>query len=491
VLSDPLLFRSQLFIDGEWREASTEERFEVVDPATRLSLGTVASANRDDVRSAVHAAHTAFPTWSRKTAKQRAGVLRAWYELIRANVDDLAAILTAEQGKPLWDAREEILYGAAFIEWFAEEGKRAYGETIPSNAQDKRMFVLRQPIGVIAAITPWNFPMAMIGRKAGPALAAGCTVVLKPASATPYSALALAELGVRAGLPPGVFNVVPGAASVVGDELVVNEHVRKVTFTGSTEVGKQLMEKCARSIKHLALELGGNAPLIVFDDADVEQAVEGAIAAKFRNNGQTCVCANRILVQERVHDEFVSRFSEAVGKMRVGNGFEPDIDLGPLIDDAGVEKVEEHLQDALQSGAMLMTGGHRHELGGTFFQPTVIADVTTSMRIAHEETFGPIAPIFRFSSEAEAVTLANGTPFGLAAYFFAGDVGRVWRVAEALDFGVVSANTGVFSYEGAPFGGFKESGLGREGGRIGIDEFLEVKYLCLGGISAVEPNVEG
>ncbi len=489
-LADPELLRSDLFVDGAWVPASDGARFDVVDPADGAVVGAVASATRDDVRRAIDAADAALPRWSSLTAKERAAILRRWYDMIVETADDLAAILTAEQGKPLQEAKGEILYGAAFIEWFAEEAKRVYGETIPANAPDRRMVVLKQPIGVCAAITPWNFPMAMIPRKAGPALAAGCTMVLKPASATPFSALALAELARRAGLPAGVFSVLPGSASVVGDELATNSTVRKLTFTGSTEVGKQLMAKCAGTVKKVSLELGGNAPLIVFDDADLDVAVEGAIASKFRNAGQTCVCANRVLVQDGIHDAFVERFSAAVRALRVGNGFDEGVEQGPLIDDAAVHKVEEHIADALQHGATVAAGGDRHDRGGTFFEPTVLTGATQEMRVAREETFGPLAPVFRFSTEQEAIELANATEYGLAAYFFTSDVGRVWRVGEALEFGIVGVNTGIFSYEGAPFGGFKESGIGREGSHHGIDEFLEVKYLCLGAVDRSPTTVD-
>jgi succinate-semialdehyde dehydrogenase/glutarate-semialdehyde dehydrogenase len=484
-LDDPGLLRTDLFVAGEWAPASDGARFEVVDPAERLPIASVASATRDDTRRAIAAAAAALPGWAAKTAKERAAIMRRWFDLIVEAADDLGAILTAEEGKPFPEARGEILFGAAFIEWFAEEAKRVYGETIPQNTPDRRLFVLKQPIGVCAAITPWNFPMAMIPRKAGPALAAGCTMVLKPASATPLSALALAELGARAGLPAGVFSVVPGAASVVGDELATNPSVRKLTFTGSTEVGKELLAKSAGTVKKVSLELGGNAPLIVFDDADIELAVEGTIASKFRNMGQTCVCANRVLVQDGIHDAFVARLSAAVSALRVGPGFDEGVEQGPLIDDAAVAKVEEHIGDAIAGGATVTAGGSRHPLGGTFFEPTVLTGATPEMKIAREETFGPVAPVFRFSTEDEAVELANATESGLAAYFFAGDVSRVWRVAERLEFGIVGVNTGAFSYEGAPFGGYKESGIGREGSHHGIDEFLELKYLCLG---AVEPG---
>jgi succinate-semialdehyde dehydrogenase/glutarate-semialdehyde dehydrogenase len=481
-LHDTELFRVDLFVDGEWMPASDGARFEVTDPATGETVGAVASATRDDTRRAIDAANAALAAWAARPARERSAIMRRWFDLIVENADDLAAILTAEQGKPLAEAKGEILFGAGFIEWYAEEAKRVYGETIPTNVSGRRLMVLKQPIGVCAAITPWNFPMAMIPRKAGPALAAGCTMVLKPASATPLSALALAELADRAGLPRGVFSVVPGSASVVGDELATSPVVRKLTFTGSTEVGKQLMATCAGTVKKVSLELGGNAPLIVFDDADLELAVEGAIASKFRNTGQTCVCANRIFAQAGIYDEFVERFAAAVGAMRVGNGFDDGVELGPLIDDAAVEKVEEHLEDALAHGATVATGGGRHALGGHFFEPTVLAGATSEMRVAREETFGPLAPVIRFETEAEAIAAANSTEYGLASYFFSRDNGRIWRVGEALEFGIVGVNTGLFSYEGAPFGGVKESGIGREGSHHGIDEFLELKYMAIGGI---------
>jgi succinate-semialdehyde dehydrogenase/glutarate-semialdehyde dehydrogenase len=484
LLDDAGLLRGDLFVDGAWRPASDGGRFDVVDPADGEAIGAVASATRKDVQEAIAAAERAFPAWAALTAKERGTLLRRWYDLIVAAANDLAAILTAEEGKPLPEARGEILFGAAFIEWYAEEAKRVYGETIPGPANDRRLVVLKQPIGVCAAITPWNFPMAMIPRKAGPALAAGCTMVLKPASATPYSALALAELASRAGLPAGVFNVVPGSARVVGDELATNPSVRKLTFTGSTAVGKELMAKCSRTMKKVSLELGGNAPLIVFDDADLDAAVTGAIASKFRNMGQTCVCANRILVQRGVYDDFLERFGAAVGALRVGDGREPGSEQGPLIDEDAIAKVEEHIADAVARGAKVVVGGGRHPLGGTFFEPTIVAGATPEMKVACEETFGPLAPVFPFETEAEAIELANATEFGLAAYFFARDHGRIWRVSEALEFGIVSVNTGVFSYEGAPFGGVKESGIGREGSHHGIDEFLELKYVCLAGVDA-------
>jgi succinate-semialdehyde dehydrogenase/glutarate-semialdehyde dehydrogenase len=484
-LVDPDLLQTALFVDGEWVESSDGGRFEVVDPADASPIASVASATRDDVRRAIAAADRAQPEWAARTATDRAAVLRRWFELIVTAADDLATILTAEEGKPFSEARGEILYGAGFIEWFAEEAKRVYGETIPANTPDRRMVVIKQPIGVCAAITPWNFPMAMIPRKAGPALAAGCTMVLKPASATPLSALALAALARRAGIPPGVFSITPGAAAVVGDELARNPAVRKLTFTGSTEVGKELMAKCAGTVKKVSLELGGNAPLLVFDDADLDVAVQGAVASKFRNAGQTCVCANRILVQDGIYDAFVDRFSSAVEALRVGNGLEDGVEQGPLIDEAAVAKVEEHIADAVEHGAAITAGGSRHALGGTFFQPTVLTRATPEMRIAREETFGPVAPVFRFTTEAEGIELANATESGLAAYFFATDVARIWRVGEALEFGIVGINTGLFSYEGAPFGGVKESGIGREGSHHGIDEFLEIKYMCFGAIEPV------
>ena len=483
-LSNSDLIRGQLFVNGAWSSGSAKAPIDVTNPATGDTVLQVAAASREDARRAIDAAEAAFPDWSARTAKDRSAILRRWHDLVVANADDLAKILTAEQGKPLAEARGEILYGAAFFEWFAEEAKRIYGETIPAPNSDQRILVLRQAIGVCAAITPWNFPMAMIPRKAAPALAAGCTMVLKPASATPMSALALAQLADEAGVPPGVFSVVPGGGSTVGDELVTNPKVRKVTFTGSTEVGRELMAKAASGIKKLSLELGGNAPLLVFDDADIANAVSGAIASKFRNMGQTCVCANRIYAQSGIYDEFVAALAEAVAALRVGDGFEPGTEQGPLIDEFAVAKVEEHIEDAVSHGAKIVTGGARHELGGTYFQPTVIAGATAQMKVASEETFGPLAPIFGFDTEAEAIRLANDTEYGLAAYLFSRDNVRVWRVSEALEYGIVSVNTGIFSFEGAPFGGVKHSGLGREGSHLGIDEFVEVKYVCLGGINS-------
>ena len=479
-LKDPKLFRQQCYIDGAWVDADKGETIDVTNPADNGKLGTVPKMGASETRRAIEAANAAFPAWRAKTAKERATILRRLFDLMLANQDDLAALMTAEQGKPLTEAKGEVAYSASFIEWFAEEGKRVYGDTIPGHQADKRIVVTKEPIGVVGAITPWNFPSAMITRKAGPALAAGCTVVLKPATATPYSALALAELAERAGVPKGVFNVVTGSASAIGGELTGNPIVRKITFTGSTEIGKVLLEQCAATVKKASMELGGNAPFIVFDDADLDKAVEGAIASKYRNAGQTCVCANRLLVQDGVYDEFAARLAEAVNKLKVGNGFEAGVVQGPLIDMAAVEKVEEHIADALGKGARVVVGGSRHALGGSFFQPTVLADVTTDMKVTREETFGPVAPLFRFKTEEEAIRMANDTEFGLASYFYSRDLSRVWRVSEGLEYGIVGINTGIISTEVAPFGGVKESGLGREGSKYGIDDYLEMKYLCMG-----------
>jgi len=478
-LADNSLLRQDLFIGGEWVPGGAGERFDVTDPATGKVIAQMAAATADDVRRAIATAEAAAPSWGRTTAPQRSRILRRWFDLIVANADDLAAILTAEQGKPLAEAKGEILYGAGFVEWYAEEAKRTYGEVIPSNVAGRRLLTLRQPVGVTASITPWNFPSAMILRKAGPALAAGCPMIIKPAEETPLSATALAVLAERAGLPAGVFSVVTGAASVVGEELVTSPIVRKITFTGSTEVGRELMAKAAGTIKKVSLELGGNAPLIVFDDASLETAVQGALASKFRNAGQTCVCANRIIVQSGIHDAFVEKFQQAIEALRVGNGFESDSEQGPLISEDAVAKVRRHIADAVAGGATVRAGGDRHPLGGTFFTPTLLTGVTRDMLICREETFGPVAPVIKFDTEDEAVAIANDTPFGLAAYFFTTDLGRTWRVGEALEFGVVGVNTGLISYEGAPFGGVKESGLGREGSLHGIDEFTEIKYLCI------------
>jgi succinate-semialdehyde dehydrogenase/glutarate-semialdehyde dehydrogenase len=481
-LKDQKLFRQQCYIDGAWVGADSGATIPVKDPASGETLGTVPKMGAEETRRAIEAADRALPAWRAKTAKERAQILRRLYELMMANQDDLAALMTAEQGKPLAESRGEIAYAASFIEWFAEEGKRIYGDTIPAHGPDKRIVVVKQPIGVCAAITPWNFPSAMITRKAGPALAAGCTMVLKPATATPYSALALCELAERAGVPKGVFSCVTGSAGEIGGEMTSNPIVRKLTFTGSTEIGKLLMEQCAGTVKKVSLELGGNAPFIVFDDADIEMAVKGAIASKYRNAGQTCVCANRILVQDGVYDAFTERLAEVAGAMKVGSGFEPGTAIGPLIDMKAVEKVEAHISDAVRKGAKIVAGGHRHALGGTFFEPTVLTGVTTDMVITREETFGPVAPLYRFTTDEEAVRMANDTEFGLAAYFYSRDIGRIWRVAEALEYGIVGINEGIISTEIAPFGGVKESGIGREGSKYGIEDYLEIKYLCMGGI---------
>ena len=481
-LLDTTLFKQHCFLAGVWSDAEGKETFPVTNPATGEVLGTVPKMGQSETRHAIKAASAALPAWRARTAKERSQILRRWFELIMAHQHDLAIIMTAEQGKPLSEAKGEIAYAASFIEWFAEEGKRIYGDTIPGHAADKRIVVTKEPIGVCAAITPWNFPAAMITRKAGPALAAGCTMVVKPASATPFSALALAELGQRAGIPAGVFSVITGSASAIGDELATNPLVKKLTFTGSTEIGKQLMAQCAGTIKKVSLELGGNAPFIVFDDADLDAAVEGAIASKYRNTGQTCVCTNRILVQEGVYELFLQKLAQAVGKMQVGNGLTGDVQQGPLINMAAVEKVEEHIADAVAKGAKIVMGGTRHPLGGSFFKPTILAEATADMLVAREETFGPLAPVFKFSSDEEAIRMANDTEFGLASYFYSRDISRVWRVAEALEYGMVGINTGLISTEVAPFGGIKESGIGREGSRYGIEDYLEIKYLCLGGI---------
>jgi succinate-semialdehyde dehydrogenase/glutarate-semialdehyde dehydrogenase len=481
-LKNPNLFRQQCYIDGAWVDADSGETIAVDNPATGEKLGTVPRMGAAETRRAILAADRALPAWRAMTGKERSAILRRWADLMMANQEDLAVLMTAEQGKPLAESKGEIAYAASFIEWFGEEAKRVYGDTIPGHQRDKRIVVLKQPIGVTAAITPWNFPSAMITRKAGPALAAGCTMVVKPASQTPFSALALAELAERAGAPKGVFSVVSGAAAAVGGEMTANPIVRKLTFTGSTEIGKQLMMQCAATVKKTSMELGGNAPFIVFDDADLDAAVEGAIASKYRNTGQTCVCANRLLVQDGVYDAFVGKLAKAVAGLKVGNGLEPGATQGPLIDMKAVAKVEEHIADAVSKGARVIVGGHRHALGRSFFEPTILADVTPAMLVAREETFGPVAPLFRFETEAEAIHLANDTEFGLASYFYGRDLGRVWRVAEALEYGMVGINTGMISTEVAPFGGVKESGLGREGAKYGIEEFLEVKYLCMGGI---------
>lgn len=481
-LKDPGLLRQQCYIDGEWVGADDGETIPVHNPASGELIGNVPRVGADETRRAIGAAQKAWGAWRRKTGKERSGILRRWYELMMQHQEDLAVILTAEQGKPLAEARGEIAYGASFLEWFSEEAKRVYGETIPAHQPDKRLIVIKEPIGVCAAITPWNFPCAMITRKAGPALAVGAPMVVKPAAQTPFSALALAELAHRAGVPAGVFSVVTGSAVEIGQEMTVNPLVRKLTFTGSTEVGKRLMQQCAGTVKKVSLELGGNAPFIVFDDADLDAAVEGVMVSKYRNSGQTCVCANRILVQDSVYDAFAEKLAAAVSKLKVGNGMETGVQQGPLIDEKAVGKVEEHIADALSLGAQVRLGGQRHALGHTFFEPTILTRVTGQMKVAREETFGPLAPLFRFSSEEEAIRLANDTEFGLAAYFYTRDIGRIWRVSEALESGMVGINAGLISTEVAPFGGVKQSGLGREGSKYGVEDYLEVKYLCMGGL---------
>lgn len=481
-LKDPSLFRQQAYLNGEWCNADGGAMHDVANPATGETIGSVPLMGAAETRRAIAAANEAWRQWRRKTAKERSILLRKWNDLMLANLDDLALIMTTEQGKPLAESRGEIAYAASFIEWFAEEGKRAGGDTIPSPTPGTRIVVVKEPIGVCAAITPWNFPAAMITRKAGPALAAGCTMVLKPAESTPFSALALAVLAERAGIPAGVFSVVTGAAREIGAEMTSNPVVRKLTFTGSTGVGRLLMEQCAATIKKLSLELGGNAPFIVFDDADLDAAVEGAMASKYRNAGQTCVCANRLYVQDGVYDAFAAKLVAAVAKLKVGNGLQEGVTQGPLIDQKAVLKVEQHIADALAKGARLLAGGKRHALGHSFFEPTVLADVTADMMVAREETFGPMAPLFRFKTDEEAVALANDTEFGLASYFYSRDIGRIWRVAEGLESGMVGINTGLISNEVAPFGGVKQSGLGREGSKYGIEDYQVIKYLCMGGI---------
>ena len=482
-LADPGLFRERAYVDGAWVDAGSRKTISVSDPASGETLGTVPSLGADEVKRAIEAADRALPAWRAQTAKQRAAILRRWFELIMAAQEDLALLMTREQGKPLSESRGEVAYGASFVEWFAEEAKRVYGDVIPQHVGSRRILVLKQPVGVCAAITPWNFPNAMITRKCAPALAAGCTVVVKPASQTPFSALALAELAERAGIPKGVFNVVTGDARTIGGELCASKTVRKLSFTGSTSVGKILLKQCADTVKKVSMELGGHAPFIVFDDADLDAAVAGALASKYRNSGQTCVCSNRIFVQAGIYDAFAEKFAAAVKALRVGAGVEPGTEQGPLIDQNAVRKVEEHIADASAKGARVLVGGKRHALGGTFFEPTVLADCTPDMLIAHDETFGPVAPLFRFTTEAEVIQLANDSDVGLAGYFYARDLGRVFRVAEALEVGMVGVNDGVISTEIAPFGGVKESGMGREGSKYGIEEYLEIKYVSLGGIS--------
>ena len=476
-LKDAQLFRQQAYINGEWLDADNGQTIKVTNPATGEVIGTVPKMGTAETRRAIEAADKALPAWRALTAKERSAKLRRWFELMIENQDDLARLMTTEQGKPLAEAKGEIAYAASFIEWFAEEAKRVYGDTIPGHQPDKRLIVIKQPIGVTAAITPWNFPAAMITRKAGPALAAGCTMVLKPASQTPYSALALVELAHRAGIPAGVLSVVTGSAGEVGGELTGNSLVRKLSFTGSTEIGRQLMEECAKDIKKVSLELGGNAPFIVFDDADLDKAVEGAIISKYRNNGQTCVCANRIYVQDGVYDAFAQKLAAAVAKLKIGNGLEEGTTTGPLIDGKAVAKVQEHIEDAVGKGAKVLSGGKIIE--GNFFEPTILVDVPKTAAVAKEETFGPVAPLFRFKDEAEVIAMSNDTEFGLASYFYARDMSRVFRVAEALEYGMVGINTGLISNEVAPFGGIKASGLGREGSKYGIEDYLEIKYLCI------------
>ena len=479
-LKDPDLLRDCALIGGVWEAADSGATLAVRNPATGDEVGRVPRMGAAETTRAVQAAARAFPAWAALSVKRRADLLRRWYELMMAAQDDLALIMTTEQGKPLAEARGEVAYGASFIEWFAEEARRSYGDVIPATQPGHRIVVLRQPVGVCAAITPWNFPNAMLARKLGPALAAGCTMVVKPASQTPFSALAMAVLAERAGIPPGVINVLTGSAAQIAGELCANPTVRKISFTGSTEIGRELMRASADTIKKLSLELGGNAPFIVFDDADLDAAVEGAIASKYRNSGQTCVCTNRFYVHERVYDAFTEKLRAAVEQLKVGRGTEDGVMQGPLINEAAVRKVEAHIADALSKGARVATGGKRHALGQTFFEPTVLTGVTAAMQLTKEETFGPVAPLFKFSSDDEVIRMANDTEFGLAAYFYSRDIARVWRVAEALEYGMVGINTGIISNEVAPFGGVKQSGVGREGSHYGIDEYTVIKYLCLG-----------
>ena len=481
-MKDLSLFREQAYIAGNWSDADSGEKDDVLNPATGEVLGTVPRCGQQETRKAIEAANQAMPAWKATPAKERGKILRRWYELMIENKEDLAILMTAEQGKPLAESHGEILYASSFFEWFSEEAKRMYGETIPTHMPDRRLLVVKEGVGVTAAITPWNFPAAMITRKAGPALAAGCPMIIKPAPDTPFSALALCELGERAGVPKGILSVVPGDAIAVGGELTSNAIVRKLSFTGSTGVGKLLMKQCSETMKKLSLELGGNAPFIVFDDEDLNAAVQGALDCKFRNAGQTCVCANRIIVQDGIYDEFTRKLAEGASKLTVGDGFSDGCQQGPLINPAALTKVESHIQDAVEKGASVLSGGGRHDLGGNFFHPTVLSNMKEDMLVAHDETFGPLAPVFRFSTEEEAIRMANDTEFGLASYFFSRDIGRIWRVSEALEYGMVGINTGIMSTEVAPFGGMKESGIGREGSKYGLDEYLEVKYLCMAGI---------
>ena len=483
-LNDMTLFRQQAMIDGQWRDAPNGDVIAVTNPANGEQLGSVPKMGADETREAIEAANRALPAWRALTAKERANILRRWFDLMMENQDDLARLMTLEQGKPLAEAKGEISYAASFIEWFAEEGKRIYSDTIPGHQADKRLLVIKQPIGVTAAITPWNFPAAMITRKAGPGWAAGCTGVIRPASQTPFSALAIAVLAERAGLPAGVCNVITGPSNGIGGELTANPDVLKLCFRGRTEVGAQLLAQCAPTIKKTSMELGGNAPFIVFDDADLDAAVAGAVASKYRNAGQTCVCTNRFLVQDGVYDAFAAKLKAAVAKLKVGNGLDDGVTIGPLINPDAVEKVREHIADAVEHGASVLLGGKPDALGGNFFSPTILTDVPRAAKIFREETFGPVAPLIRFSQEADAVELANDTPFGLAAYFYSSDIGRVMRVAQAMEYGIVGINEGLISTEVAPFGGMKHSGLGREGSKYGIEDYLEIKYLCLGGVDA-------
>jgi succinate-semialdehyde dehydrogenase / glutarate-semialdehyde dehydrogenase len=482
-LNDQSLLKSHAYLNGQWIDADNGKTFDVLNPASGEKITAVASMSAVETRRAIETANAAWIDWRNRTGKERSAILRNWFQLMMENQQDLATILSAEQGKPLVESMGEVAYGASFIEWFAEEAKRIYGDIIPSHGRDKRIVVIKQPIGVVAAVTPWNFPNAMITRKAGPALAVGCPFIIKPAAETPLSALALAVLAERAGVPAGIFSVLPSAsASEVGGEMTSNPTVRKITFTGSTAVGKLLMEQSAKTLKKVSLELGGNAPFIVFDDADVDAAVAGALISKYRNSGQTCVCTNRFLVQDSVYDEFVEKLTAGVKKLKVASAFEDGAQQGPLINEAAIEKVEEHLADALAKGGKIVTGGKRHERGGTFFEPTIIADATTEMACATDETFGPVAPIFRFTTEEEAIKMANATEFGLASYFYSRDIGRIWRVAENIESGMVGVNEGLISTEIAPFGGIKESGLGREGSHYGTEDYLEIKYICMGGL---------
>ena len=476
------LFQNKCYVNGKWTTSQNHETIEVNNPATLDIIGTVPKCGTFDTKLAIEAANKALPEWRSKTAKERSILLRKWFDLIMSNQEDLAHIMTIEQGKPINESRGEIGYGASFVELYAEEGKRVYGETIPDPLPDRRIVVIKQPIGVVAAITPWNFPSSMITRKAGPALAVGCTIVIKPASQTPFSALALAVLAEEAGIPKGVINVVTGSAKEIGLELSTNPIVRKLSFTGSTEVGKILLSQCSSTVKKVSMELGGHAPFIAFEDAHIDQAILGAVQSKFRNTGQTCVCANRIFVHEKIYDEFVSKFTDAVSNIKVGNGLEEDTISGPLIDEYSLAKVKEHVEDAVNTGAKIAIGGEMHNLGGNFFQPTILSNVTSKAKITYEETFGPVAPVYKFSSEEEVVKMANDTPYGLASYFFSRDIGRIWRVAEALEYGMVGVNTGLTSKAEIPFGGVKESGLGREGSRFGLDEYLEIKYINMAGI---------